>query len=265
MPNLEYAWTGSLGGQISALSSIDSHESTRLAEGKCQYVSTSPAENENLWSARHRVLDPDDPIRALRLPLSLVPLDLDEALVITALEARSEHRARLHIKPAALDASRPWQVTNSAAIYTRLDAYYDQLQAVRSDLQRVASLSEATVYAGKDKPEGFTETIIPSTAEVCPPTSCGIMAWITAPSDSSMRRLLLALHDADTAARSNVERQTAQLYQHLATELLGCHCSVPRPGVYMLDVASRSDGIISHHRVRHSTASTLLGELRLLM
>jgi len=261
MPNHEYAWTGSQISQISAQPVRSLSQVIETSGGKLSFLSCSPPSPDQLWSLTSYLLDSEHPVRAVRLPLPQVPLPIDSPLVIAALEARSKNLPSLHIKPAVTDNSQAWHIARDAHCYTELDYYYEQLVAVRPDLIRVSKLDCADVSVGLEKPDGYDATVLPSSSEVCPATSSGIMAWVTDKADTSMRRLLMDLHDPATATCSNVERQASTICLSSGADKAACHCTEPRPGIYMLDVAVKIHGEISHHRVRHSAASTLLGAL----
>ena len=73
--------------------------------------------------------------------------------------------------------------------------------------------------------------------EMVPAPAQGVLAWQTCSDHKTLRRLMKKLHNADTAAATNVERKVLQLFQGGCQLPLGVHCERDYAGNYHVQAA----------------------------
>lgn len=95
--------------------------------------------------------------------------------------------------------------------------------------------------------------------EMVPAPAQGVLAWQTCTDDKNVRRLMKKLHNADTAAVTNIERKVLNLFKGGCQMPLGVHCERDASGNYHVQAALAEawDAPVKRVSVSQSTAFEL--------
>ena len=210
-----------------------------------------------------------------------LPTTQPEGLVLGGVSARADAADWLLVHPRAVDASRPWHLRAGARVGTSSARRKALLIDLRPDLEtadvrgnvptRVAKLREgqfdAIVLAaaglsrlGLDLDDLHVAELHPG--EFVPAPAQGVLAYQCRERDADTRRLLARLHDAATAACTNVERSLLRHFDGGCHLPLGAHCARDARGYTLTAAYAPALGQpLRRHRLSYSTFDGLAADM----
>ncbi len=173
-------------------------------------------------------------------PMPLMPLQLPEGLVITAISKRYQAGFTLFCNPdhqettkllnlkegvtvgcsSALQAAQLKDFRNDVAVEV-YPSWVDALKFFKTgDLAAIVLPTSAIQFAGLVADEGIQL----NPKEFVPPSGDGFVGYVCRKEDKVLRRQLTALHHAESVEANNLERQFKRLVPSHLQDCVGVYC-----------------------------------------
>ena len=184
-----------------------------------------------------------------------LPTTQPEGLVIAGVSARADPHDWLLVRAEGVADGQPWRLTPGATVGTSSARRKAQLLDLRPDVRtadirgnvptRIAKLRDGAFDAIVLAAAGITRLALDVSdlhvqrlhpREFVPAPAQGVLAYQCRAADRESRRLFARLHDAPTAACTNVERSLLRSFDGGCHLPLGAHC-VHERGAYHFTAA----------------------------
>ncbi len=207
-----------------------------------------------------------------------MPTNSPEGLVITAVSYRENPADWLIIRKDKTTENKLLKLPENATVGTSSARRKAQMLHFRSDVNLQDIRGNVPTRLQKLRDGGFDAILLAAAGierleidlteftvvklhpkEMVPAPAQGVLAWQTCTEDKKIRRLLKKLHNADTAAATNVERKVLNLFQGGCQMPLGVYCERDHSGNYHVQAAMADswDAPVKRVSVSQSTAAGL--------
>lgn len=213
-------------------------------------------------------------VHLLVQPLSDVPIERPEEVVVTAVSARPYPNDLLLIRPEAVARNQDFSLKTGTVIGSTTpirraqmldfrpdvrfeevgDVFSDQLDALRQgDCEALLIAEAAATTSGVDLSE--FESVALNPRECVPAPGQGALAYLALRDDYPTRRILKALHHPEVSACTNVERCLLQGLSGM--DAVGAYSERDAAGNFHLFAAGLVGGVLRRARLSQSTSFEL--------
>jgi len=210
-------------------------------------------------------------------PMTILPLQLPEGLVVTALSARYQPGFTLLISKEASDDSKLLNIKEGATVGCSSALQMAQLMDFRKDihsrlttswLEGFEQLKEGQLdavlvpsYAVPNEYKNTNQTFQFNPREFIPPCGHGLVGYITKAENKELRRRLKEAHKAESVEVNNLERKFRELVPESLHPQVGVYCYIDANDFYHGNAVRISDGNVQYAQFSSGTTGGFSDEL----
>lgn len=211
----------------------------------------------------------NEEINAAIFPLSMIPIEKPEGIVITALAKRHAAAEILLVRKEHVVENKLLKLKEGASVSVFTEMQKAQLFQFRPDLEitlldwsyffknddlnfETDGMILPVAFAEKFKHDHIEFPLQPS--EFIPTPGQGVLAFLTLKNNLPIRRILKEIHQKEVSACTNIERgiQKALPYN------VAAFCNKNSQGHFQVSAVSAKDGKLAHFKTASSTSLNMV-------